>query len=161
MTKPLAPISSTPTSYWTDPERRVAAACVVLGIVVAIAASISERNPIVGAVYYLPQAMALGVLMPFSFRPSVVSGAAVVLAAHLALFHSWVFSSSSPDPLTWLGYLFALPGAAIGAVLGALLLHRRPLHSSFQVGAISGLFTLGGLLTNQFLMCTSVMYCGW
>lgn len=116
------------------------------------------------AFYWLPQAIVLAVLLVFVSRPAVLSGVAIVLAIYLALFGAWVFSRSHPDSMAWLGYLSSLPGAGLGAIVGALYVERvdRQGYTRAAIaGAVAALFTFSGLALNQLVVCSTEMYCGF
>lgn len=63
--------------------------------------------------------------------------------------------------MAWLGYVFSLPGAGVGAIAGAIYLKRQEPMRALVAGAIVGLFTLVGLAANQLIVCKTVMYCGF
>jgi hypothetical protein len=112
--------------------------------------------------YWIPQAIVLGILISFTSRPAVVSGVAVILALYLAAYGAWLFFTTTDDAgLAWLGYLFSLPGAAIGAIAGALFIKQRNYQRAMIVGAIAAVSSLVGLVLNQLLICSTVMYCGF
>lgn len=108
---------------------------------------------------WIPQAIVLGVVLMFGSRPAVVSGAALVLALYLALYGTWVFLRQNPDGLIWLGYWFSLPGAGIGAVIGALYVRQRRFERAAVAGAVAAASTLVGLSLNQALLCSTLMSC--
>ena len=109
--------------------------------------------------YWLPQGIVLAVLLFFVSRPAVLSAVAVVLAVYLALFGVWVFSRPNPEAMAWLGYLFSLPGAGLGAIAGALYVKRQSYERAIVAGSIAALFTFAGLAVNQLAVCSTVMYC--
>ncbi|MEI2812656.1 MAG: hypothetical protein V9E91_02260 [Burkholderiaceae bacterium] len=112
------------------------------------------------AIFWIPQLVILVVLLFFVTRQAVLTGIAAVLALYLALFSAWASSSSSHDGLTWLGYLFSLPGAGLGAIVGAIYLEGQTYRRAFTYAAIAAMFTFVGLAINQAVMCSTVMYCG-
>lgn len=111
--------------------------------------------------YWLPQGFVFAVLLFFAPRPAVLSGVAVVLAAYLALFGAWVFSRPHQESMAWLGYLFSLPGAGIGAIAGALYVKRQSYERAVFAGVVAALFTFAGLAINQLAVCSTVMSCGY
>lgn len=112
------------------------------------------------AFYWVPQGVVFAVLLFFVSRPAVLSGVAVVLALYLALYGAWVFSRPHPESMAWLGYLFSLPGAGLGAIAGALYVKRQSYTRAAIAGAVAALFTFAGLALNQLVVCSTVMYCG-
>lgn len=110
--------------------------------------------------FWLPQLAVLALLWPLRPRGAVVAGAALALATYLGLFDAWVFSRSHPDSMAWLGYLFSLPGAAVGSILSALWLRGRLTYGAIAVSCIAASLVLVGILINQTIVCKTVMYCG-
>jgi hypothetical protein len=110
--------------------------------------------------YWLPQLAVLTLLWPFSPRPAVVAGVALALATYLGLFGAWVFSHPHPDSMAWLGYLFSLPGAAIGSISSALWLRGRLTYGTIAASCIAAGLVFVGILINQTIVCKTLMYCG-
>lgn len=145
-------------------ENQVATLCVVLGVAVAFALAPRDSYLFMFgnvAFFWLPQAIILGVLIPLSSRAAVISGTAIVLALYLATFGAWVFSRVPPDSMAWLGYIFSLPGAGLGALIGMLVVRQRNFGTAFIAGIVSALYTALGLGVNQTLICNTVMSCGF
>lgn len=113
------------------------------------------------AFYWVPQLAVLAALLFFSPRPAVLAGVAVTMAIYLILFGAWVFSRPQPESMAWLGYLFSLPGAGVGAIVGSIFINRGHHIRATAVAAISVIFTFVGLSLNQIIICSTVMYCGW
>lgn len=109
--------------------------------------------------FCLSQIGALLLLLPFKPRPAAIGGAALALAIYLAAFGYWLFSRQHPESMAWLGYLFSLPGALIGGVLGSLWLTRRSDLQWFTTTALAAGFTLAGALFGQSAVCSTLMYC--
>ncbi|MEQ1533984.1 MAG: hypothetical protein ABL906_10515 [Sideroxydans sp.] len=110
--------------------------------------------------YWIPQAVILGVLMSVSSRPAAVAGTAIILAFYLAAYWAWLHHVKSDDAgLAWLGYLFSLPGAAVGALFGASFIERKKYKYAKVACLILAASTLVGLALNQLLICSTVMYC--
>jgi uncharacterized membrane protein YfcA len=164
------------TLYWKNlTEKQVAIVCVLSGFAVALTLSLvpifaSSKGSqlllffwLVNAGYYwLPQAIILGLLMLSPYRFAVISGTAIVLALYLVCFWIWVFSHRWDDgSLAWLGYLFSLPGAGIGAFVGELFIRRYKFNKTITISVISALCTFIGLVINQTIICSTVMYCGF
>jgi hypothetical protein len=152
------------TAWKLTAENQVATLCVITGVGVAFVLAPRDSYLFMFgnvAFFWLPQAIVLGILIPLSSRSAVVSGTAIVLALYLAAFGAWVFSSPRPDSMAWLGYIFSLPGAGVGALIGLFVVRRRNFSTAFTAGAISALCTLFGLIANQALICGTVMYCGF
>jgi hypothetical protein len=110
--------------------------------------------------FWLSQLAVLAILWPFSPRPAVVAGVALALATYLGFFYARVFSHRPPDSMAWLGYLFSLPGAAVGSILSALWLRGRLTYGAIAASCIAASLVFAGILINQTIVCTMVMYCG-
>jgi uncharacterized membrane protein YoaK (UPF0700 family) len=110
--------------------------------------------------YWLPQG---GVLVLLSMykppRPAAYAGVAGALAAYFLLFHSWVFSRQHPESMAWLGYLFSIPGAVVGAFVALALLARRQITQAVPIGIACALGVASGLAVNQAIVCSTVMHC--
>lgn len=91
---------------------------------------------------------------------TALSGAALVLALHLALFGAWLFSRSHPESMAWIGYLFSLPGALIGVIAGAFFMRRQRYENAATVGVTTVLFAAAGLAMSQAIVCSTMMHCG-
>ncbi len=78
----------------------------------------------------------------------------------IGLFDAWVFTRTHPDSMAWLGYVFSLPGAVVGAVLVALLLQRQPNLGSIAASLLAAASVAAGIAINQAVVCSTVMYCG-
>lgn len=91
---------------------------------------------------------------------TALSAAALVLALHLALFGAWLFSRSHPESIAWIGYLFSLPGALIGAIAGALVVRSQRHENAAKVGMVSSLFAASGVAMSQMVVCSTMMHCG-
>ncbi|WP_415753793.1 hypothetical protein [Pseudomonas leptonychotis] len=142
-------------------EKQAALFCVFISILVAATIAPSGSYFFGNFIYFwLPQAGVFLLPAIIYSRPAVISGAALVLALYLAAFNSWNVSNG-PESLSWLGYLFSLPGAAIGAGVGALYLKSKTNNKPIYVGAVIAVSTLVGLAINQIFVCSTVMYCGF
>jgi hypothetical protein len=110
--------------------------------------------------YWVPQACVLILLWLLKARPATFAGVAIALALYLGAFGWWLFSRGHPESLAWLGYLFSLPGAAIAAVSVALWLRGRRGWGALLVGSFAAGAVLVGIIVNQAIVCSTVMYCG-
>jgi len=134
--------------------------CVSIGVAVATYLSPKDKYFFGNFTFYwLPQAIVLAILLLARYKLPVLCGAALVFSAYLACFHLWVFSRPHPESMAWLGYLFSFPGAAIGALVSATIAKRFEIKNSVMLGGTALLLTFIGLVLNQALVCTTVMYC--
>lgn len=134
--------------------------CILIGVAAAV--MIAPKNSYFFSnftFYWLPQAVLLATLLITRCRLPVICGVALILSGHLVCFNFWISSKPHPDSMTWLGYLFSLPGAAIGAFSSALAVKHFKIDSSLILGGIAFSFTLVGLILNQVFICTTLMYC--
>lgn len=126
-----------------------------------VAAALSPTGPYFWGnfrFYWLPHAAILGLMCWYRAPAALTGGVGLGLALYLAAFGWWVFSREHPDSMSWLGYLFSLPGGAIGAVIAMCwtFLHPKRNLETFLIGL--GLVSLG-IILNQSLLCATVMYC--
>jgi hypothetical protein len=143
-------------------EHIAAVSLVTAGLIVAAVLAPKNRFFLANfAWYWLPHAAVLGLLVLLKVRPAVVAGCALVLAAFLAGYGAWIFTRPQPEPLAWLGYLFSIPGAAIGALAAAVASKYRPALTALAAGGIGLALTSIGLAINQGVVCSTVMYCGF
>ncbi|WP_139271152.1 hypothetical protein [Atopomonas hussainii] len=138
-------------------EKTAAFLCVLSGITVATTISPSGEYFLGNFIYFwLPQLGILALTAIIHSRPAVISGAALVMALYLAAFNSW-----TPDSMAWLGYLFSLPGAAIGSAIGAANIKNRATTTAIHAGSAVAASTIIGLSINQLLVCSTVMHCAF
>ena len=109
--------------------------------------------------YWVPQLCVLALICLLKPRPAVVGGVAIALALYLGAFYMWFFSIHHGDAMGWLGYLFSLPGALIGALFSIILLRSRPECTTLIACSVAVVFTFTGVLINQYIICSTVMYC--
>lgn len=142
-------------------ERKLAVACVTLGG--CISAVLAPKDS-----FFFPnflffwgsQVLILAFVLLFRPRAAVVAGIAFSLALYLGLFGAWLFTRTHPESMAWLGYVFSLPGAVVGAVLVALLLQRQPNLGPYAAVLLAAALVAAGIAINQVVVCSTVMYCG-
>jgi hypothetical protein len=61
--------------------------------------------------------------------------------------------------MAWLGYLFSLPGALVGAISATYYLRRREDFRALVAGSVAASAVMFGVLINQVAVCSTVMYC--
>jgi len=141
-------------------ERYAAIACVSLGLLVAVL--LAPKNSFflsnVGF-YWASQLGVLALALLFKPRAAMVAGVALALAVYLAAFGAWLFTRTRPDAMAWLGYVFSLPGAVVGAIAAAALHGRRPGLRPLVAGIMAAALVLVGIALNQVVVCSTVMYC--
>ncbi len=111
------------------------------------------------AFFWLSQLAVLALALPFRPRPAVIGGGALALAVYLGAFAAWLALHPDRAGLIWLGYLFSLPGAAVGAIVATLLLRDRVKYSAVVASCIASGLALVGVLINQTFVCMTAMYC--
>lgn len=109
--------------------------------------------------YWLPHMCILFPMWLLRTRPAALAGTATVLALYLGAFDLWVLAQGHFEGLAWLGYLFSLPGAMLGALLATVWLRDRD-WTAVWVGLATAGLVLTGLTANQFIVCNTVMSCG-
>lgn len=105
--------------------------------------------------YWLPQAIVFILLFIFKLRLAVIAGAA------LALTLSLIGYSMFKDSMAWIGYIFIIPAGFFGAMTYGLITKSKTSIPYNKVIIYSTISTLIGMGIVQFILCSTVMYCGW
>ena len=125
-------------------EVRWAWGAVLAGLLVA--ASTWHGRDIMNFAYtWVPQALVVIVMLFIGARPAALAGAALALAGHFILFHTWVSSFTHVDGLAWLLYLFSLPGGLVGGVLATIWLRKRDEWRPLTAGLAAAMFVGVGI----------------
>ncbi|MEE1880968.1 hypothetical protein V0R55_12420 [Pseudomonas soli] len=103
-----------------------------------------------------PQAAILIILLILRAPKPVIGGTALAMALYLALFYLWFFTGGRGDVMAWFVYLFSLPGALIGACLA---LRLTKLAAPLTALALAGAWVAAGLVINQTIICSTLLYC--
>ena len=103
--------------------------------------------------FWFPPAAVVVVTALIGAAPGGLAGTGLALVIYLVGYHAWARES-----LAWLGYLFAMPGAAIGAIAARSVGGQPNAHGRSFV--INFLFVAGGLAAASGVLCSTVMYCG-
>ncbi len=139
-------------------ERRLTWAAFAFPVAVAVLLSPWDDDFLGNALYLgLPSLAIVAIVRPFSRSGAVAFGCAVALALHLSLFTAWV-RSQPPDGLIWLGYFFCLPGAALGALIAALLARVTPAGQAKML-ALGAIATGLGAGLSMIGLCSTLIYC--
>jgi len=142
-------------------EKFIAIVLLIISFTVAIISSPKNTYFLSNFLWYwIPQAIVIGLLFAFKFRLAIIAGAILALTIDLALYEIW--TNSSKDPMianVWVGYLFTIPGAFIGALLYGLKIKNKISISYKKVIINSTIFTIIGIGIIQFILCSTVMYC--
>mgnify|MGYP003585510996 FL=1 len=105
----------------------------------------------------LPSLVIVAIARALSRSGAVAFGCAIALALYGCLFKAWVLAQP-PDGLVWLGYFFSLPGAALGALVAALLARVTPAAPSKML-ALGAIATGLGATLNMTGLCATLVYC--
>jgi len=105
--------------------------------------------------YWLPQAVVFILLYILKLRLAVITGAAIALTISLIGY------SMFKDSMAWIGYLFIVPASFLGATNYGLSIKSEISISYDSVIINSIFFTTVGIGIVQFILCSTVMYCGW
>ncbi|WP_146205865.1 hypothetical protein [Azospirillum sp. TSH58] len=90
-------------------------------------------------------------------RPSAIGGVAVAASLYLAAFGMW--AKAAKDSMAWLGYVFSLPGAILGALAIVFWLKSKSQMAPFTTFCISAVAVIFGVSINQTAICKTLMYC--
>jgi hypothetical protein len=96
------------------------------------------------ASWWIPEGLALGLLILLRARPAVVGGASLGWSAFLLAFWVWL-QGQSPAMKPVVLYVYAIPGGWAGAGLAWLAARRRPARAGVYAGAVAGLTVALGL----------------
>jgi hypothetical protein len=142
-------------------EFRIAIACVLVGLSVAVALSVGRYGFLMNMAFFWGSQLAVvACALLFKPRPITVAGLALALAVYLTAFATWAFTRIHPEELVWLGYSFSLPGAIVGAGIARAYLHNHLRLGLLLSGAVSLGCALAGIAVSQAVVCSTVMYCG-
>lgn len=141
-------------------ERYIAVAACISGL--AVAFLLSPKHYVLGnmAWYWGPYLAVLALVSMCKPRSAVIAGIAFGMSIYLAAFGIWVFTRVHPDSMAWLGYVFSLPGALVGAGVALYIQNREA-----ELGPLSTTMTalscvLLAITFNQVVICNTLMYCG-
>lgn len=136
---------------------------ILIGIMVATILVPKDSYFFVNFAYFWgPQAIVLMVFYLLKFHGSIIAGTSLVLTLTLIYFSLWI--SSSLDPMAangWLGYLFTVLGAFVGALLYGLITRSNVLQKYTKVLMSTILFAGFGVVVVMYTLCTTVIYCRW
>ena len=105
--------------------------------------------------YWLPQAIVYALLFALKFRLAVIAGA--IIALTISLIGYAMFN----DSVAWIGYIFIVPVGFFGSMSYGFFLKSKE-TVSFSEALVSTTFcTITAIAIAQFILCSSVMYCGW
>jgi hypothetical protein len=115
----------------------------------------------IGLWYYLfvPFAI-LGLCAIIRPKPFFFFGASLALSITFISYLLINWGASRPDGLLGLGHLFSLPGALIGVLIAASISKRHVFVGSPLATIVGFLGVSLGFLSNQLLVCNTVMWCG-
>ena len=134
------------------------AAAAVMTVAVALAVPSGASLLTTTLWFVLPQ-LALCCITGWLARTGAMAlGVAVALAVYLGLFLAWV-QSRSPDGLIWLSYWSSLPGAALGALGGGLVLRWMRSTRAWVALGVGFATTAAGIATNQATLCATLVHC--
>ena len=137
-------------------EKSIAVVFLLISIIVAIVLSPKNTYFLGNFLYYwLPQAIVVIVLLLLRLRLAVISGA--VFALTLSLIGYSMFN----DSMAWIGYMFIIPVGFLGAMTYGLITKSKKSIPYTKVIIYSTVSTMIGIGIVQFILCSTVMYCGW
>lgn len=109
-------------------------------------------------VVLVPMTLAGGIAWLVSRSRVHALGAAAAVLLYFVLYLAWVHSQP-PDGLIWLGYVVSLPGAALGALVGAVIARGYRSRGRRVLVGIGVLVTAAGIAINQAALCMTLMHC--
>ena len=137
-------------------EKSITITFLLISIIVAIVLSPINTYFLGNFLYYwLPQAIIFILLFVFKLRLAVIAGTA------LALTLSLIGYSMFNDSMAWIGYVFILPAGFFGAITYGLITKSKRSTPYNEVIIYSTVSTIVAMGIVQFILCSTVMYCGW
>ncbi len=144
-------------------EKSITIVLFVISLIVAIVSSPKTAYFLSNFLWYwVPQAIVISLLFIFKFRLAIIAGAILALTIDLALYEIWTNLSKGPMVANvWIGYLFTIPGAFVGALLYGLKIKNETSISYKKVIINSAISTIIGIGIIQLILCSTVIYCGF
>ena len=104
--------------------------------------------------FLIPQSFIVTLLFLLPQRPTISHASSIALALHLLIFNYWLaHNPTDDDALVWaVGYLFALPGSIVGALISSLMLHENKVNSPAKIFMLCFSLTAVGLIINQIVI---------
>ena len=136
-------------------EKSITISFILISIVVAIILAPMNKFFLDNFLYYwLPQAVVFVLLYILKLRLAVIAGAAIALTVSLIGY------SMFKDSMAWIGYIFIVPAGFLAAMSYGLSIKSELSISYDDVILNSIFFTIFGIGIVQFILCSTVMYCG-
>lgn len=141
-------------------ERFVAIFVIFAGICTAIVIAPYNKYFLLNFLFYWgPQGIILSILYFGRIHLSIIAGSAFIMTLHLIAYDICI--SRPSDAMAWLGYLFSIPGALVGAFIFGLYMKKYPYKYNLFIGLGGAFSTLVGIGIIQLYLCCSVLYCGF
>lgn len=141
-------------------ERYFAIAGIFLGLAISYLLAPKDAYFLSNIVFYWgSQICVLICVWPFKPRAMIIAGISTALAIYLGTFGVWLFTRNHPESIAWLGYVFSLPGAWVGALIAIVFLHLQTKPRPIVAGIVAAGITLVGIAISQTIVCSTVMYC--
>lgn len=125
-----------------------------------LAAALVFGDPLYLGPWYYASVFGAAIVLSVLLRPAPLFtlGATVALLATFAGYWAVALSRTTPDGLLGLGHLSSLPGAALGLIVGWLVVRK----GSGQLAALGVGFgwAVAGFCVNQLIVCNTLMACG-
>lgn len=137
-------------------EKSITIISLLISILIAIILSPKNKFFLDNFAYYwLPQATVFILLFVFKFRLAIIAGTSIALSLSLIGY------SLFKDSMAWIGYIFIIPAGFFGAMSYGLITKSKTSTPYIKVIVNSTAFTIIGMGIVQFILCSTVMYCGW
>ena len=135
-------------------ERGITYFCICSGFMVSCIISPKDEFFFGNLSYYwAPQGAILLSMFLLRSHFTLIAGSAIVLALYLVAFNVFVVYRGGPDPaMAWIAYLFSMPGAALGALVGIGVVELIKTRAVLASSTILALTTLVGLSINQVIV---------
>ena len=128
---------------------------IIISIIVAILLSQKSTYFLANFAYYwLPQAVVFILLFIFRVRLAVITGTAIALTLSLIGY------SLFKDAMAWIGYVFIIPAGFLTSLVYGLTIKSKLSTPFSKVIIYSIVYNILGIGFVQFILCSTVMYCG-
>jgi hypothetical protein len=104
---------------------------------------------------WVPQAIIFSLLLILKLRLAIIAGSSIVLT--ISVLYYWIFIK---DAMAWIGYFFILPAGFLGAMIYGLVTKSATSIECDEAIIQSAVCTTIGIMIVQFIVCSTVMYCG-
>jgi hypothetical protein len=131
----------------------------VYSIVLALTLPLGKYFLINFLYIWVPQGLIFIMLFLIRVRFAVIAGVAIAVTLSLIGYFMWAVHDR--EGLIWIGYYFILPGVLIAVGLNGFVIKSKSSLLYGKVIIFSTLIAIIGMGIIQFVLCMTVMDCGF